>query len=147
MKIGKLCASLIANVDLTSRYLLPLQVNNTALIIRTSKGYLTEIDVITGQIKQGYISHTNDTCTLVDGNYYVYPQLYKQIMKYSLSNGNDFFGYIDVSSDSIVTPSYDYMGGDCRNMGGSTTLIKLIENIETVTGVKQVYTLPITINK
>ena len=66
-----------------------ISVNNTALIIITSKGYLTEIDVITGQIKQGYISHTNDTCTLVDGNYYVNPQLYKQIMKYSLSNGND----------------------------------------------------------
>ena len=115
--------------------------------LRVHQDYITKINSITGKISNGTAYSIADTC---DGDPYgaETETLSKLVANYKIDSNDstDFIGYIDSSTTSINTMYY-YKALMCFSSGGTKELKQITQNDESITGVRNSYSLPISISK
>ena len=126
-----------------------LSISGNEIYMITSKGYITKIDSTTGKISRGNAYSINNSC---DGDAYgaVMETLSKLVANYKidtldLNDSTDFVGYIDSSTARINTTAYTKSAA-CYQQS-TKELIQITQNNESITGVKNTYSLPISISK
>ena len=115
--------------------------------LRVHQGYITKINSTTGKISNGTAYSIADTC---DGDPYgaETETLSKLVANYKIDSNDstDFIGYIDSSTTSTNTLAYT-KGPGCNAFGGTKELKQITQNDESITGVRNSYSLPISISK
>ena len=123
-----------------------LSISGNEIYMITSKGYITKIDSTTGKISRGNAYSINNSC---DGDAYgaVMETLSKLVANYKIDPyaSTDFVGYIDSSTARINTTAYTKSAA-CYQQS-TKELIQITQNNESITGVKNTYSLPISISK